>query len=316
MLPCGLLSVNKPAGMTSRQVVDVVQRFAWPAKAGHAGTLDPLAQGVLVICVGSATRLIEYVQRMPKGYVGTFLLGRRSPTEDIEGDVSELPDAPVPTPEQIETAARRFLGRIEQRPPAFSALKVRGRPAYKLARQGKQVELKSRPVEIYGIEVKAFQYPELVLEITCGGGTYIRSLGRDLAESLGTAAVMSALQRTSIGGFRVQQALDPRGLTRDNWLTFLQPPLRAVEYLPRLQLSAEEVTRLRNGLTIAVRGEGRGMAGAGDERGTASKDFAALDPAGQLVGILAPGAPGQWHSVRILSADSRVETRRRGLGGA
>ena len=193
MPPCGLLNLNKPAGMTSRDVVNIVQRLSRPAKAGHAGTLDPLADGVLVVCVGSATRLIEYVQRMPKRYVGTFLLGRQSPTEDIEGEVTELPDAPVPTREQIEAAARRFVGRIEQRPPAFSALKIRGRPAYKLARQGKPVELAPRPVEIYRIEVKKYRYPELVLEIDCGGGTYVRSLGRDLAESLGTAAVMSAL---------------------------------------------------------------------------------------------------------------------------
>ena len=123
MPPCGLLNVNKPVGMTSRDVVNIVHRLSRPAKAGHAGTLDPLAQGVLVVCVGSATHLIEYVQRMPKQYVGTFLLGRQSATEDIEGEVVEVPGAPVPTREQIVAAAVRFVGRIEQRPPAFSALK-------------------------------------------------------------------------------------------------------------------------------------------------------------------------------------------------
>ena len=236
--------------MTSRQAVNVVQRLARPAKTGHAGTLDPLATGVLVVCVGGATRLIEYVQRMPKRYVGTFLLGRQSATEDVEGDVTELPDAPRPTREEIEAAAQRFVGRIQQRPPAFSALKVQGRPAYKLARRGKPVELAPRPVEIYRIELRAYQYPELILEIECGGGTYVRSLGRDLAESLGTAAVMSALVRTGIGRFSIEDAIDPRELTPDNWMAFLQPPLRAVEYLPRVQLSAEQAARIRNGLTI------------------------------------------------------------------
>ena len=200
---------------------------------------------------------------MPKRYVGTFLLGRQSATEDVEGDVTELPDAPRPTREEIEAAAQRFLGRIQQRPPAFSALKVQGRPAYKLARRGKPVELTPRPVEIHRIELRAYQYPELILEIECGGGTYVRSLGRDLAESLGTAAVMSALVRTGIGRFSIDDAVDPRELTPNNWITFLHPPLRAVEYLPRVQLSAEQAVRLRNGLTIELKGEGgRGKGGA------------------------------------------------------
>ena len=117
MSPSGLLNLNKPAGMTSRRVVDLVQRLARPAKAGHAGTLDPLATGVLVVCVGAATRLIEYVQRMPKRYRATFLLGRQSPTEDIEGEVTELPDAPVPTPE-----------RSRRRPGGLSAGSPSARP--------------------------------------------------------------------------------------------------------------------------------------------------------------------------------------------
>ena len=196
MLPFGLLCVNKPVGMTSRQAVNVVQRLARPAKVGHAGTLDPLADGVLVVGVGSATRLLEYVQQMRKRYVGTFLLGRSSPTEDTEGQVTECPDAPVPTLDEIGSAAARWTGRIAQRPPAFSALKVAGRRAYDLARRGKLPQLAPRPVDVFQIEIRRYQYPELVLNVECGGGTYIRSLGRDLAESLGTAAVMSALTRT------------------------------------------------------------------------------------------------------------------------
>ena len=257
--PCGLLNLKKPPGMTSRQVVNVVERLARPAKAGHAGTLDPLAAGVLVVCVGGATHFIKYVQRMPKRYTGTFLLGRQSPTEDVEGEVVELPHAPVPAREQIEAAAQRFVGRIEQRPPAFSALKIRGRPAYKLARRGESVALGPRPVDIYRIEVRSYCYPELVLEVECGGGTYIRSLGRDLAESLGTAAVMSALVRTAIGRFSVHEAADPGELTPDTWLTFLRPPLEAVD-LPRVQLSAAEATRIRNGLTIMRKGEDEPLA--------------------------------------------------------
>lgn len=215
MSPCGLLNLNKPAEMSSRQAVNLVERLTRPVRAGHAGTLDPLATGVLVVCVGAATRLIGYVQRMRKQYRGTFLLGRHSPTEDIEGEVTELPDAPHPTREQIVAAAAGFVGRIEQRPPAFSAIKVAGRRAYELARQGRQPELAARPVVIHAIEIAAYKYPELVLDVTCGSGTYIRLLGRDLAESLGTSAVMSALVRTSIGGFVLADAVDPRQLKPD-----------------------------------------------------------------------------------------------------
>ncbi len=302
MPPCGLLNLNKPAGMTSRDVVNIVQRLSRPAKAGHAGTLDPLACGVLVVCVGWATRLIEYVQRMPKRYLGTFLLGRTSVTEDIEGEVTECCGAPAPTREQIELAARRFLGHIEQRPPAFSALKIHGRPAYKLARQGKPVNLKPRPVEVFRIEVKNYQYPELVLEVDCGGGTYIRSLGRDLAEALGTAAVMSALERTSVGGFHIADAAGTGQLDRDNWLTLLQPPLRAVELLPRVQLSADEALRLRNGQTLLLDLERTGWNASGEPIAAshACDEFAALDPAGQLVGIVVRGTTGEWRSSRIM----------------
>ena len=134
----------------------------------------------------------------------------------------------------------------------------------KLARQGRQPQLAARPVEIHRIEVKAYEYPELVLDVACGSGTYIRSLGRDLAESLGTAAVMSGLVRTAIGSFRIEDAVAPGGLNRDNWLRWLQPPLRAVECLPRVQLSPDEVVRIRNGLPIQRRGrkaEGGGSGG-------------------------------------------------------
>jgi tRNA pseudouridine55 synthase len=247
----GILNINKPSGMTSRSAVDVVQRLVRPAKAGHAGTLDPLASGVLVVCVGAATRLIEYVQRMPKSYLGTFLLGRQSDTEDIEGEVKQLLNPPVPGMEEIQRAAIKFTGDILQRPPAYSALKVNGRRAYKLARKGEQVDLQPRPVTVHRIVVRSYCYPELILKVDCGGGTYIRSLGRDLAESLGTAAVMSALTRTAIGSFRLEDAHDPNDLTKENISGRLLPMMRAVENLPRLELSADEIAEVRHGRSIA-----------------------------------------------------------------
>ncbi len=284
---CGILNVNKPGGMTSRRAVDLVLRAVRPAKVGHAGTLDPLATGVLVVCVGAATRLIEYVQRMPKGYTGTFLLGRHSPTEDVDGEVTELDSPPVPTRRQIVAAGKSLVGRIEQRPPAYSALKVGGRRAYKLARQGEKVELPPRPVDVYRLDVESYEYPELLLRIECGSGTYVRSLGRDLAESLGTAAVMSALVRTSIGQFRVEDAVAPGEITRENCTEHLLPALQAVQRLPRVELSPGEISQIGNGQSIPRQ-----------TQSSDAKELAAVDAAGRLVAILTPRGPGLLRPLR------------------
>src|SRR5262245_7182097 len=169
----GLLNIDKPAGVTSRDVVNRVQRLVRPLKVGHAGTLDPLATGVLVVAIGQATRLVEYLQRLPKTYQGTFLLGRTSDTEDIEGTVIELTDTSIPTEQQIQGALPQFLGTIDQTPPAYSALKVSGQRSYDLARRGQAVDLAARPVEIHDLQLVRFAYPELELLIRCGSGTYI-----------------------------------------------------------------------------------------------------------------------------------------------
>jgi tRNA pseudouridine55 synthase len=284
----GLLNLNKPPGMTSRQVVDRIQRLMATRRVGHAGTLDPLATGVLVVAVGAATRLVEYVQQMPKSYLGTFLLGRHSPTEDLEGEITLLDNPPQPTQEQIEVAAKKLVGCIRQRPPAFSALKVKGQRAYDLARRGRQVELEPREVTIYRLEVVAYRYPELVLQIECGSGTYVRSLGRDLAESLGTAAVMSALERIATGRFRVEDAADPRQLTPESCSARLQPLACAVEMLPKVVLSPAEILRIQHGLDICR------------ESWQPAEEIAALDDAGRLVSILGPRDGAVWRPLRNL----------------
>lgn len=284
----GLLNVNKPGGITSRRVVDIVQRLVRPAKAGHAGTLDPLASGVLVVCVGAGTRLIEYVQRMPKRYTGTFLLGRRSPTEDIEGEVELLPNAPRPALAEIEAAAVALTGEILQRPPAFSALKVAGQRAYDLARAGREVELAARPIAVHRLAVARYEYPELVLEIECGSGTYVRSLGRDLAERLGTGAVMSALVRTAIGGFRLEDACDAERLTPQDLPQHLLPLARAVDLLPAVTLSPAEIARIRQGLSISP------------PQPVEAAELAAFDALGRLVAILTPRGDGSLGPSRNL----------------
>jgi|SRR6185369_5766885 len=251
----GFLNIDKSGGMTSRDVVNRVQRLVRPEKVGHAGTLDPLATGVLVVGVGMATRLVENVQRLPKMYRGTFLLGRLSDTEDVEGKVVEMAGAVVPSLDAIRSAARRFVGTIEQRPPAYSAVKVAGKRAYQMARRGEVVELAVRPVEVHSLEIVRYAYPELELLVRCGSGTYIRSLGRDLAESLGTAAVMSQLRRLAIGPFRVEEAVGLKTLTPDAIESQILSPLMALEGMPRIEVSEMDVQRLFKGMSIAnVRG--------------------------------------------------------------
>jgi len=270
----GLLNIDKPAGVTSRDAVNVVQRLVRPHKVGHAGTLDPLATGVLIVAIGPATRLVEYVQRMPKTYEAGFLLGRRSDTEDIEGAVVELSEPPIPSREQVEAVLPQFIGTIQQGPPAYSALKVAGRRAYRMARRGEAVELAARPVEIHSIEIVGYEYPKLGLKVRCGSGTYIRSLGRDLARALSTEAVMSALRRTEIGPFHAADALALDSLTFPRICERLISPVQALSGMPQIVIDADEQQRILRGREILNR------------FGVTGDEVAALAASGQLTAIL------------------------------
>jgi tRNA pseudouridine55 synthase len=282
----GLLNLNKPSGITSRRVVDRVQRLVRPDKVGHAGTLDPLACGVLVLGVGQATRLVEYIQEMPKHYSATFLLGRTSTTEDIEGQLTELAGAAPPARDALDEAARELSGEIAQRPPSFSALKVAGQRAYDLARAGREVELAPRTVRIYRLEIVHYAYPELRLEIECSGGTYVRSLGRDLAERAGTAAVMAALTRTAIGPFTLDDAVPPEVLSADNLAEHLLPPILAVRgRMGEVVLSPDQLNRLAHGLPIRA-------SLVGCDR------CAALDPEGRLAAILTRRSGDEFRAIK------------------
>lgn len=272
----GLLNIDKPAGMTSRDVVDHVQRLVYPAKVGHAGTLDPLATGVLIVCIGRATRLVPLIQAMHKTYRATFLLGRTSDTDDVEGTVVETPNAPRPSREQILAALPAFIGRIEQRPPAYSAVKVKGKRAHALARQGRDVMLPPKLVDVFRIELLRFDEPELELEIECGSGTYVRSLGRDLGERLGCGAVMSALVRMAIGPFRLESAVPLKQLTWNSVADFMLPMASAVQGRPSRQVDEAAVRELSHGRSITLVGE---IPPAAGER------VALLDERGELVAL-------------------------------
>jgi tRNA pseudouridine55 synthase len=290
----GLLNLDKPADVTSRDVVNRVQRLVKPHKVGHCGTLDPLATGVLVIALGPATRLVEYVQRMPKTYRGTFLLGRTSDTEDVEGQVVELPAPPIPTCEQLQAAIPQFLGTIQQTPPAFSALKVAGKRSYDLARRGQAAEHQPRPVEIHSLDIVRYAYPELELLIRCGSGTYVRSLGRDLARAVGTEAVMSALRREAIGPFSIGDSQPAGELTLATIEARLQPPILALCEMPRMELSTDDQRRLAQGQSLA-----RSMREV--------NEIAAITSDGRLAAILEPDGRGAWKPAKNFVATGSAQ---------
>jgi tRNA pseudouridine55 synthase len=248
----GLLNINKPEGVTSRKVVDHVQKLTRPAKAGHAGTLDPLATGVLVVCVGPATRLVPLVQEQRKVYRGKFRLGFQSDTDDITGHVSEVPSAREIPRAEIESALPRFRGEIEQVPPQFSAVHVEGKRAYELARAGQTVNIAAKKVHVHRIELLSYGWPELEMEIECGSGTYIRSIGRDLGELLGCGAVMTELVRLRIGPFDLSDATALDDLNSETLPKALLPPRLAAIDLPTFQATEAECQRLKQGQRIGV----------------------------------------------------------------
>ncbi len=202
----GVLVVDKPVGPSSMAVVSVVRARAGGARTGHAGTLDPLAEGVLVVALGRATKSIDQLMATDKRYRTEIDLSAFTDTDDLEGQRREVEVAP-PSEHDVRGALQRFLGTIMQRPPARSAVKVGGRRAYDLARRGESVELAPRPVDVHGLELVRYEWPALVLDVRCGKGTYIRSLARDLGLALGTGGHCRTLRRTAVGPFTEAEAV-------------------------------------------------------------------------------------------------------------
>ncbi len=312
-LPSGIVVLMKPKGESSRTTLNRLQRALRsrhklllerlrndtdlldelnrrkPPRVGHAGTLDPLAEGVLVACVGEATKLIEVIQMLPKRYAGTFRLGETSDTEDTEGTVVALPNPPRPTRDALREAASRMTGRIRQRPPAYSALKIAGKRAYQLARQGEHVTLATREIEIYRIELTEYDYPEFRLDIECGSGTYVRSIGRDLGEAVGSGAVMTALTRERIGPFTLTDALPPDMFDdpeSQDWLEHLMPPESATAHLPRIHLDEQTATRLLLGQIVRTGEIPESQVASVDIPMTEKRLCAAFSPGNRLVSLL------------------------------
>ena len=257
----GVLVVDKPAGPTSHDVVVWARRALETKAVGHAGTLDPVATGLLVLLVGEATKLAPYLTAEDKVYEASVRLGAETDTLDTEGKV--VHEAPVPPGldrASVQTTAEQFIGRILQRPPAHSAIKVRGKPLYARVRRGEKVEPEPREVVVRSLEVQGLEGDTVRIRVTCGCGFYVRSLARDLGLALGTRGYLANLTRTQSGGLKLEDALpggtlreaaqssDPRPL--EDWRGRLVPMFEACANLPRARLSSEGEARARRGQPI------------------------------------------------------------------
>jgi tRNA pseudouridine55 synthase len=272
----GLLNIHKPKGPTSHDMVARVRRGTKIKKIGHAGTLDPMATGVLVLCIGPATRLSEYVMESTKTYLARLHFGVETDTYDAEGAVIAENPAPV-SREVIEAALDAFRGDILQVPPMYSAIQKDGRRLYDLARAGIEVEREARPVTIHALDLITWEPPYADLRVQCSPGTYIRSLAYDLGRAVGVGAHLAALERSASGLFTVENAVSwpdlETAMQAGTWQQYLLPPDLALSKALPVHLSADDTTRVWNGMTIPA------------EPGDAPL-ARAYDPAGNLIAVL------------------------------
>jgi tRNA pseudouridine55 synthase len=249
----GWINLNKPEGVTSNDAVMIIKRALGFPKIGHAGTLDPLASGILPIALGEATKLVQYMMEDDKVYLFTATWGEQRTTDDREGEVIATSDI-RPTKEQIESILPEFKGTIQQKPPAFSAIKVDGQRAYDLARAGAELDLAARPVDVYELDLVEFSDDTATFRCVCGKGTYVRSLARDIAEKLGTKAYVSRLSRENVGPFSLKDAISldffrenpDKDLLESNVL----PVQTVLDDILELAVTDTEATRLKNGQKI------------------------------------------------------------------
>jgi len=266
----GMLIVDKPVGMTSHDVVQVVRRGTNIRRAGHTGTLDPRASGVLVVLIGPAVRLSEYISAEDKRYQATIRFGERTDTYDKDGAVISNSTVSV-TREQLEEALKGYVGETKQVPPAYSAIKVKGRRAYEMARKGEKVELEPRLIKVYSLELIEWDPPDAVVDVHCSSGTYVRSLANDLGEELGCGAVLSGLRRLKSGIFSLRDSIPLRKLKEafkdGTWYKYLIPAAEALSDWPSITLNQEEVEAVRHGHRISGEGEEGVMVRAITEQG-------------------------------------------------
>ena len=283
----GFLNVNKPIGLTSHDVVAQVRRRLQIKKVGHAGTLDPLATGVLVLCLGAATRLSEYVMHSTKRYQAQIRLGVTTTTYDSEGEITAEYDPSGVTQAAFENALSQFFGDIEQIPPMYSAIKQGGRKLYDLARAGQVVERQPRPVQITALQLVDWSPPQVTIDVECSVGTYIRSLAHDLGAALGVGAHLTGLIRAASGTFTLDTAVDlDTLLNAADWQRYLIGPEVALAGLPVLRFDVEAVAHLQQGRAVS------------DPTAAADRVAQAYGPDGELVAIIVGGSQC-WHPHKV-----------------
>lgn len=264
----GFLNIDKPAGITSHDVVVQIRRMLKIKKVGHSGTLDPLATGVLILCLGRGTRLVQFLNESEKVYQASIQLGIETDTGDLEGKVIQQIDPSAITQAEIETALGKFIGEIEQIPPMYSAIKKNGKKLYELARAGETIQRQPRKVHIGQINIIAFKNPFLNLSITCSRGTYIRSLAHDLGRRLGSGACLKELRRTRSGPFDINTAWTPKeieDLQKRNQLPLIGPDI-ALSHLGVLKVNEEASRKIRFGITIKEDEVCEGLSALTDEK--------------------------------------------------
>jgi len=253
----GILNIAKPQGMTSFNVVSIVRRLSGERRVGHAGTLDPMATGVLPVCLGQGTRVIEFLVDASKAYRAEIELGIATDTYDADGKIIQTGDCSGISREQIESALTAYCGLIEQTPPMYSAIKHQGNPLYKLARAGIEVERKSRLIEIYNLEFIGWQSPVLTLEVVCSKGTYIRSLAHDLGQTLGCGANLKNLVRLRCGYFDIKDSVSLPQLEDafqyGYWQSFVYPIDTVLSYWSAMVVNDSTEQSIRNGCPLSLR---------------------------------------------------------------
>ncbi len=251
----GVLVVDKPVGMTSHDVVQIIRTGTNIRRAGHTGTLDPRASGVLVVLIGPAVRLSEFVSASDKRYQAIIEMGVKTDTFDGDGEITQRSIVDI-TVEEFEDALRGFIGEIEQKPPAYSAIKVGGKKAYEMARDGEDVDLEPRMINVYDLELLEWDPPEAVIDVYCSSGTYVRSLANDLGEILGCGANLIGLRRTKSGQFGLRDAIPLRKLQESfstgEWYKYLIPAAEALSDWPSIELTFEQVDEVRHGHRVTT----------------------------------------------------------------
>ncbi|MFN8378750.1 MAG: tRNA pseudouridine(55) synthase TruB [Anaerolineae bacterium] len=291
----GVLNVDKALGMTSHDVVARVRRTLGVKRVGHAGTLDPLATGVLLVCVGPATRFSEFLMASSKTYIAGVILGRETTTDDAEGDITAETDPSHLDFATVTAALPAFVGDIEQIPPAYSAIKQNGRKLYELARKGQAVETAPRRVRIDSIRLLDWTPPIARLEVVCGPGTYIRSIARDMGRMLGVGGSLVALRRTVSGNFRAEDGLSEANLSDAAALRERLIPLReALKGWPELLLDAAQLSDIRMGRRLSS-----------STLPAPETLVLGITPSGEVAALLRATADG-WQPDRVVATDEQT----------